>query len=310
MLGPSLPRLPAKADCRRRANSASWPAAKAEALMHRQTAQGATHTNAAPIAGRRRTTGAAATALALAVLCAGGEAGAQKVAPQTQAPSATAGAPACVVAPRPNSLWSLAQCCSADLKSNSDCRAYVKADEYIILKDNSPKKPAAYLIIPTDKLTGIEDAKILAAPFVDFWADAWQQAQVFVKKPAADTALAVNSVVGRTQNQLHIHIACVRPAIAKALADDDAKIGTDPATPFELTLAGNRYRVVRTTSLSGADSPFDLVRAMPGARDDMAEQSIAVVGSQTPGSFYVLDTWVEGTNRGAAEQLLDQYCQR
>lgn len=274
--------------------------------MHRQSVRGTERTNAPPLTPCRRSVcGVLAGALALAVLFALGSQSRAQPAPPETPPSASA---ACIVAPRPNSLWSLAQCCVADLKSNPGCRAFDRADEYIILKDNSPKKPAAYLIIPTVKLTGIEDPKIFAPPFADFWADAWQQAQVFVKKPAADTALAINSIVGRTQNQLHIHIACVKPAVAKALADNDAKIGTDPATPFELTLAGNRYRVVRATSLSGEASPFDLVRAMPGARGDMADQSIAVVGSQTAGSFYVLDTWAEGADRGAAEGLLDQFC--
>jgi CDP-diacylglycerol pyrophosphatase len=278
--------------------------------LHRQSGCGTARTNALPLAPRRRrVSGVLAAALALAAL--NPDRGWAASQPQIQAPpAATQCAAACIVAPRPNSLWSLARCCSADLHSNPGCRAYDKADQYILLKDNSPKKLAAYLIIPTVKLTGIEDPKIFAAPFADLWADAWRQARVFVKKRAVDTALAINSVFGRTQNQLHLHIACVKPAVAKALADNDAKIGADPERPFALTLAENRYRVVRTASLSGVASPFELVRAMPDGRSDMADQSIAVVGSQKPGSFYVLDTWAEGANRGAAEELLDQYCRR
>jgi hypothetical protein len=47
---------------------------------------------------------------------------------------------------------------------------------------------------------------------------------------------------------------------------------------------------------------------MPGAKADMAAQSIAVIGSRTAGVYYVLDTYHRGANPGAAEELLDQTC--
>jgi len=33
-----------------------------------------------------------------------------------------------------------------------------------------------------------------------------------------------------------------------------------------------------------------------------------VIGSNTPGTYYVLDTEAHGANPGAAEELLDQTC--
>jgi CDP-diacylglycerol pyrophosphatase len=225
--------------------------------------------------------------------------------------AAAPGTASCIVAPRPNSLWSLAQCCSKNLQSDTGCRSYDAADEYIILKDNSPRKPAAYLIIPTIRVTGIEDKQIFLPPVVDFWNYAWQQAQLLVKKPAADIGLAINSVRGRTQNQLHIHIACVLPAVARTLTDNAGRIGSRPATAIKLMLppAGDSYRVIKVSAgLSGADSPFNLVAAMPGAGGDMGAQSIAVVGSMMPGTYYVLDTSGQGASPGYAEELLDQTC--
>src|SRR5262245_47306903 len=70
---------------------------------------------------------------------------------------AQAGEPAaaCVVDRPPNSLWSLARCCAKDLSSDPDCRYHSKNDHFIVLKDNSPDKPHAYLIIPTTRMTGI-----------------------------------------------------------------------------------------------------------------------------------------------------------
>jgi CDP-diacylglycerol pyrophosphatase len=215
----------------------------------------------------------------------------------------------CVVARPPNSLWSIAQCCAKNLQSNRGCRFYSRTDDFIILKDNSRAKPNAYLIIPTTKVTGMEDPQIFARPVADFWADGWQQAQIFIKKPAAETAMAINSEYGRTQNQLHIHISCVQPDVVRSLGANDGQIGNDPAKPVEIPLGPQKhpYRVIKVASLVAA-SPFDLVAAMPGAKNDMAEQSIAVIGSQTPGSYYVLDTYHRGSNQGAAEELLEQTC--
>jgi CDP-diacylglycerol pyrophosphatase len=160
-------------------------------------------------------------------------------------------------------------------------------------------------------VTGIEDKQIFAPPVADFWNYAWQQAQFLEKKPAADIGLAINSVRGRTQNQLHIHIACVLPAVARTLADNTGRIGSSPATPIKLVLppAGHSYRVIKVSAgLSGGDSPFNLVAAMPGAGDDMGAQSIAVIGSTTPGTYYVLDTSGQDASAGHAEELLDQNC--
>lgn len=230
--------------------------------------------------------------------------------PDAQPAASGKAAAACVVAPRPNSLWSLAQCCSRDLASDPGCRYYSAADDFIILKDHSPKKPAAYLIIPTMKVTGIEDPQIFRPPVADFWQFGWQEAQRFVARPAANMALAINSAVGRTQNQLHIHIACVLPEVGHALAANAAKIGSDPTAPLGLRFgsSGHLYRVIATTGLAGGDSPFSLAAAIPGAAADMARVGIAVVGSATPGAYYVLETRAGAGNPGAAEELLDQFC--
>lgn len=218
-------------------------------------------------------------------------------------------AAACAVAPPPNSLWSLSQCCTENLHSDSDCRYYSKTRDFIILKDNSPAKPAAYLIIPTTKVTGIEDPRIFLPPVADFWAYGWQQAGIYLKKPAVETGLAINSEFGRTQNQLHIHISCVRQDVAQVLAENAARIHDNPADPIALALGphSNIYRAIEAASLT-AKSPFELVARMPGAAGDMKEHSIAVIGSTEPQVFYVLDTRHHGSNRGAAEELLDETC--
>jgi CDP-diacylglycerol pyrophosphatase len=55
----------------------------------------------------------------------------------------------------------------------------------------------AYLLMPSIKVTGIEDPLVSKAPVVEFWDYAWSQSRKFPGKQAASTALAINSVHGR-----------------------------------------------------------------------------------------------------------------
>jgi CDP-diacylglycerol pyrophosphatase len=218
---------------------------------------------------------------------------------------------ACTIPHGPNALWSLAKCCSKDLVGNSDCREYDAKDEYIILKDNSPAKPEAYLIIPTKRVTGIEDRRIFKWPFLDFWDYAWHQSQKYPGQPASRIGLAINSEHGRTQNQLHIHISCVRPDVSKILESKDNEIEVDPAKSVALELPphNNTYRVMKVGRLTGDKNPFEVIQGIPGVMGHMAEQSIAVVRSQKRNEYFVLDTYYHGADSGAAEELLDQTCQ-
>jgi CDP-diacylglycerol pyrophosphatase len=218
-------------------------------------------------------------------------------------------AAACVLKPKPDTLLSLAACCAQDISSNASCRLYEAKDKYVIVKDNDPKKPDAYLIIPTITVTGVEDSQIFNLPVLDFWEDGFFRSAKYPGQPAARTALAINSVHGRDQNQLHIHISCVRPDVSKLLVNVK-QMSSDPAKPTTLNLPphNNPYEAVKVAGLTGKSSPFEIIQAFPGVKNHMADQSIAVVGSSKAGEYYVLDTYAHGTNPGMAEELLDQTC--
>ena len=76
---------------------------------------------------------------------------------------------------------------------------------------------------------------------------AWQ-ARYFVDErlhtslPRDAVSLAINSTAGRSQNQLHIHIDCIRPDVRKALAENldkissvvDAVRGSSGGTPLPI----------------------------------------------------------------------------
>ncbi|MBV8409963.1 MAG: CDP-diacylglycerol diphosphatase [Alphaproteobacteria bacterium] len=218
-------------------------------------------------------------------------------------------AQACLALPKPpDTLLKLAECCAARLDSNPGCRLYDQANQYVIIKDNARDKPRAYLIVPTVKVTGIEDPLVLSRPVVDFWQYGWARSATYPGRPASDTALAINSADGRTQNQLHIHISCVRHDVKDILLG--SKISSYPGRAITLRLPPQQhiYQVVRADGLGGSLSPFVLIHDSPAGRTNMANQSIAVVGSSRAGEYFVLSTTYAADNPAFAEELLDQSC--
>jgi CDP-diacylglycerol pyrophosphatase len=215
----------------------------------------------------------------------------------------------CKLAPTPNTLLSLARCCAESLASNPSCREYNPARSYVILKDNARDKPDAYLLVPTAVVTGVEDGQVLHSPVADFWQYGWEASRRFLRVSDRSTALAINSVAGRSQNQLHIHISCVRPDVVSAL-ERNRRLGYDPSQPLQIRLQPSQhtYRAVLARGLIRHDSPFEAVARMPGAGDAMGQQSIAVIGSRIPELYYVVDTVAGPGNPGSAEELLDQTC--
>jgi len=132
--------------------------------------------------------------------------------------------------------------------------------------------------------------------------------------PREDLSLAINSIHGRTQNQLHIHIDCIRADVRDALREHAAEIG-DSWAPFPLPLSGHPYQAMRVETLDrpGA-TPFQLLAdRLPAARADMEDETLIAVGATftdgEPG-FYLLASRADLAtgNRGEAEELQDHSC--
>ncbi len=90
-----------------------------------------------------------------------------------------------------------------------------------MLKDRNG--PLQYLLMPTAKITGIESPQVLKPDTSNFFALAWQARHFMADNSVnrfddAVISLAINSEYGRTQNQLHIHISCLQPAVKTRLA--------------------------------------------------------------------------------------------
>ena len=132
--------------------------------------------------------------------------------------------------------------------------------------------------------------------------------------PRETLSLAINSAVGRTHNQLHIHIDCVRADVRDALRRARAQIGRHWA-PLPVLLVGHRYQAMRLDGERLDDrNPFKLLaRGEPGAAADMGHHTLVVVGMwyEDGGSgFVILDDRANPAHRDVAsgEDLQDHDC--
>jgi CDP-diacylglycerol pyrophosphatase len=188
---------------------------------------------------------------------------------------------------------------------------------WVLLKDRDGV--AQYLLMPTAKITGIEDPQVLAADTANYFAEAWNERYVVAKtlgRPLdrTDLAVAVNSIYGRSQDQLHLHIDCLDKEVGAALRR--LALPHDEAwAAHGVTLKGHAYRVrwLDGDKLASVN-PFDLLaRSMPVARRQMGAWTIALVGAAGPGEergFWLLADRVDPArgDRASAEELQDHAC--
>jgi CDP-diacylglycerol pyrophosphatase len=188
---------------------------------------------------------------------------------------------------------------------------------FVVLKDI--RGVGQFLLIPTARIGGIEDPAILAPDAPNYWNDAWR-ARSFVDDrlhtdlPRDDFALAINSKLGRTQNQFHIHIDCIRPDVRDAVRENLDRIG-DVWAPFPEALAGHNYQAIRINqeNLDGVDPFRVLSDGDPGARNDMGIHTLVLVGETFPdktNGFVLLDDHADPAagNLGSGETLEDHSC--
>lgn len=191
-----------------------------------------------------------------------------------------------------------------------------EAQGFIVLKDIHGV--LQYLLIPTARVSGIESPLLLQDAAPDYWAAAWQARRWLDRlhgSPLPRTALAltINSPWGRSQNQLHIHISCVRPALPAQL--QQAGIGPQ-WQPLPGGINGHDYlaRVVMGETLDGVQ-PFRLLAdGIAEAREQMDRYTLAVIATRFPDGpgFWLLASKVDllaGNLASAEGDVQDHDCQ-
>lgn len=221
-----------------------------------------------------------------------------------------------------NALWTIVHDqCVTNEQSHGDPAPCALVDlgasvprGYAVLKDLVGA--TQFLLIPTERITGIESPALLAPDAVNYFDPAWRSrkfvdARAGVEIPRDWMSLAVNSAVGRSQNQLHIHVDCVGADVRDALSRHADAIG--PAwRPFPERLAGADYAAMTVAgeNLDGVNPIRLLADYVREAGGDMALATLVVVGTYLDGGrpgFVLLAGRAEPAagNIGAGEQLQD-----
>lgn len=214
-----------------------------------------------------------------------------------------------------DALWHLVSGCVTDQIDHRDpapCAAVDLDAGWALLKDI--EGPRQYLLIPTVKVAGVESPELIAPGAPNYFAAAWRE-KSFTEASAGGSlprdwiSLAVNSSVARSQNQLHIHIDCVRADVHDALSRHAADVGPNWA-PFPALLAGHSYDAIAVEGDQLAANPFRLRAdglADPGI--EMGIQTLVVVGAVRDGrpGFVILADRADGETGDFAggEQLQD-----
>lgn len=225
----------------------------------------------------------------------------------------------------PDALWKIVHDrCVPDEQQNGEPDPCLLVDlsagidkGYVVLKDLAGA--TQLLVMPTAKITGIEDHEILAPDATNYFEMAWLTtprvaALAHSSLPRDGLSLAINSIDGRTQNQLHIHVDCLDAGVRDALRQHLAEIGEHWA-PLSVRLQGHEYLAMHVAGawLEGKN-PFRLLAdGVPGAAADMGHQTLAVVGARLPDGqpgFILLAGRADPAagNPGSAEELQDHAC--
>lgn len=200
-----------------------------------------------------------------------------------------------------------APCTEVDLASGEDAGSAV-------LKDIAGK--TQYLLVPTRRLRGIEDPLVGTAALPNYWRAAWAARELVSQRvqkelPRDAVGMAINAAGSRSQDQLHIHIDCIRPDVRKALLSQAAEISTQWAD-LPVNLAGHSYRARRIDGAEPEPDPFRLLsedaHALGAA---MREETLAVIGEKRQDGkdgFILLAAHAAAGGRAHAEDLLDHSC--
>jgi CDP-diacylglycerol pyrophosphatase len=215
--------------------------------------------------------------------------------------------------PDPDALLTIMQKSCLAVDGPSPCVKVARTQGYVIMKDRHGS--AHFLLLPTALLTGIESSALGDANTPNYFALAWDNRGALStgrQAPIADDdiLLAINSKYGRSQNQLHIHIACIDPEVKHRIELAGMAIGENWG-PLTGSLAGHRYWARRVTpaQFDGLGAFRLLLSDMPQARGAMAKFSIAITRAHT-GDFIVLATERDlfALNLASAEELQDENC--
>lgn len=213
-------------------------------------------------------------------------------------------------------LWQVVRACTLDkttLGSPLPCLE-VNLDDgaergYAVLRP--PVGNPDTIVAPTRRIVGLEDPALQAPDAPNYFALAWQSRRFLPGGQAlADerVALAVNSTLARSQDQLHIHIGCLTPGFAQRMRV--RALGPNAGVWFRGPDIGRKLELwtYRSGSRDWAGlEPFRLARDLVGDERALARTTLAVIATRAEFVVVALRSRSGGWF-AQAEDVMDSRC--
>lgn len=213
----------------------------------------------------------------------------------------------------PNTLWDIVHDgCTRGQEVQGrpmPCTTVNLNEGWAVLKDEISKTQV--LLVPTKRVTGIEDPQIVANNAPNYWRAAWA-ARIYVQQRAQhilrpdDLALAINSKEARSQNQLHIHVDCIRADVRDQLHLAQTRLDRSWS---DITVDGAAYRIRALSAEELRDENIFVLVAkqlLPG--EEMDRETVIVAGTPMEGFDVLVGRTGVGRNTGSGEDLEDHTC--
>ena len=200
-------------------------------------------------------------------------------------------------------LWSVVNACVADHKLTGAPFPCLKVDlaggeerGYVVL--NAPFEQDT-ILAPTRKIVGVEDPFLQSGAAPNYFADAWEAWSNLngERRGSLDRrfALVVNSAVARSQDQLHIHMACLAPSARGALDAAASELAVGEWSPIGLLVPHQPFWAFRTgtADLRRLD-PFRLTaEGLADRVHNLARLTVVVASARIAGAdeFVVLASY-------------------
>jgi len=183
----------------------------------------------------------------------------------------------------------------------------------------NPRYPYHFILVPNLAMSGIESIALSREGRTDYFGYAWLMRYRLMAAYGADVpddklGMAINSAWGRSQNQLHIHLTCLREDVRRQLQAERPFID-EQWRPLPDRLLNHTYyaRRVMQPAAMGIYPIASVARHFHLSPPQLAEYGVALIPTTFSGEkgFILLTTrrgWDKG-NRASVESLLDKRCE-
>ncbi len=217
-------------------------------------------------------------------------------------------------------LWRTIEACLLDHRifdAPTPCLNVTPEDRtdpgYAILRN--PLDKSHIIVAPTVRIVGIEAAEAREPRTATYFADAWSNRRLAFPRglpdvPADDIGLAINSQRGRTQDQFHIHVDCLRQDVKERLIAARLPLLPGQWSQVMLVDGGPPYSVTSLAGNLAESNVIDLSAAhLQLSKKEMPSLTLAIVALRTdPDNPRFVLLARRDFYRQHAELLLDHDC--